>query len=640
MGASRAKPGLAANVWKIGAGTLSTAAALVSILSYTSSVKGLGFAPKKAPPPSAPETRWVGLSPAADTLTALGDTLQLAVTATDQRGAAQVGITPAWTSTEDDVASVDQGGRVVARGPGMTTIVVSVGRVTARSRITVRQIPAAVRLSDTLIRIPEGEHVRPLAQVVDARGGAVRGARPSWQTSDAAVVAIDSLGQAKGMSPGQATLTAVFDDLQAGLPVEIVAVPASVTVVSGEDQRAPVGRPLSTPVIAQIVSRSGRPVPGVPVEFRIQSGEGSTTPAADSSDARGMVRTVWTLGGIPGRQHLAIAVEAVSVSPVLSAEADPVGANTRITLISEELSGQAGDTLVQPVRIRVTDSLGAALSDLPVVWNTPDGGSLMVLGARTDSLGEARARWKLGPKAGRQRVQVQVGNARMMPIFTGRATAVAGAPASIVARSGEAQTGTVGMTLPKAVVVRALDRLGNPVPDVRLALLPKAGSVADSAIHTDSTGQASIRWSLGRPAGLQRMTVRVESGSAKLELTARARSGKPSKLEFLPLRASDASARAGARSQTAAPCHLSPVTSHLRPVTCHLLLQLTDDYGNPVAERTVRFRSASGSVKPARAVTDPEGQVQVRWTPGRKAVKPSVLAEVPGTDARGTLTLP
>jgi hypothetical protein len=445
------------------------------------------------------------------------------------------------------------------------------------------------------------------------------------------------------MSPGEATLTAGFGDFQAALRVQVVAVPASVTVVAGEDQRAPAGRSLSTPVTAQIVSRSGRPVPGVPVEFRTESGEGNTNPRADTSDARGIVRAVWTLGNVPGRQHLTIAVEAVSVSPVLTAEADPVAANTRVTLVSEEMSGQVGDTLEQPVRIRVTDSLGAALADLPLAWSTPDGGSLVSVGARTDSLGEARARWKLGPKTGRQRILVQVGNARTMPVFTARASALAGAPASLIVRSGEAQSATVGVVLPKPIVVRVLDRAGNPVPDVRLALLPKTGSVADSAMRTDSTGQVSVRWTLGRAAGLQRMTMRVE-GAPVLELSARARSGKPSNLEFLTLAAAAGSGRAGSKSQTAAPCHLSPATSHLSPVTCHVLVQLTDDYGNPVAERTVRFWSASGSVKPANAVTDPEGQAQVRWTPARaparKPFKPSLIAEVAGTETRATLTLP
>ena len=49
----------------------------------------------------------------------------------------------------------------------------------------------------------------------------------------------------------------------------------------------------------------------------------------DTSDARGTVRTVWTLGEVPGRQHLAISTEGVSVLPVLTAEADPVAARER-----------------------------------------------------------------------------------------------------------------------------------------------------------------------------------------------------------------------------------------------------------------------------------------------------------------------
>jgi len=234
-------------------------------------------------------------------------------------------------------------------------------------------------------------------------------------------------------------------------------------------------------------------------------------------------------------------------------------------------------------------------------------------------LGGPRARWKRGPKAGRQRVQVQVGNARTMPIFTARATALAGGAASLVLRSGDGQTGTVGTLLPRTIVVLVVDRLGNPVPDARMALLPKSGSVPDSAMRSDSMGQTKVRWTLGRSSGPQRMILRVEGVSATLELTARARNGRPTKLEFLPLRPATASARSAARS---------------------LIVQLTDDYGNPIAERTVRFRSASSTVTPTRAVTDAQGQARVRWTPARKATKASPVAEVRGIEARATLTLP
>ncbi|MGH7498767.1 MAG: hypothetical protein ACREL3_07945 [Gemmatimonadales bacterium] len=618
MSASRAKPGWVASIWKLGVGTLSAGAALVSILSSSSTLKDFVGLPNKEAA-IGPEARWAGLTPSTSTATSLGDSIQLAVTVTDARGATLTGITPVWTSTDEGVASVDQGGTVVARGAGVTTIVVSVGRVVARSRIAVRQEAAGIRLGDSLLRIPEGERGQPLAAVVDARGARITGATVAWRTSDAAIVAVDTLNQALGMTPGEATLTAVSGELQAGLRVEVLAVPASVTVVAGEDQRAPAGRPLSTPVTAQVVSRSGRPVSGVPVEFRIQNGQGSCLPAMDTSDVRGTVRTVWTLGEVPGRQHLAIATEGVSVLPVLTAEADPVPAYTRVTLVSEDLTGPVGDTLSQPVLVRVTDSAGVALADVPASWSTPDGGSVVALGSRTDSLGETRARWKLGPKAGRQRIQVQIGNARTMPTLTGRGTGQPGSAASIRVRAGDDQVGTVGALLSRAVVVAAVDRLGNPVPDARLAVVPRNGSVPDSSMRTDSTGQAKLRWTLGRAAGQQRMGVRLESASSGLDLTARARSRNAAKLEFLPFHAALGSGHSLEKS---------------------LLVAVTDEFGNSVAERTVRFRSASGSVSPARAVTDAQGQARVRWAPARGSGKRSLIAEVPGTEAKATLTLP
>ena len=372
-------------------------------------------------------------------------------------------------------------------------------------------------------------------------------------------------------------------------------------------------------MIAQVVSRSGRPVSGVPVEFRIQNGQGSSQPAVDTSDARGTVRTMWTLGEIPGRQHLAISTEGVSVLPVLTAEADPVPALTRVTLVSEDLAGPAGDTLSQPVVVRVTDSAGTALSDVPATWSTPDGGSVAALASRTDSLGEARARWKLGPRAGRQRLQVQVGNARTMPIFNVRATGQPGPAASIVVRAGDAQVGTAGALLPRAVVVSAVDRLGNPVPEARVAVLPRSGSVPDSALKTDSTGQARFRWTLGRAAGQQRLAVRLDGARSGLDLTARARSGGPAKLEFLPFRAVLGSGRSVARP---------------------LVVQVTDQYGNPVPGQAVRFRVSNGGVSPGRAVTDAKGQAQARWTPAGKSGKRSAVAEVTGTEARATLDSP
>ena len=105
VAASKHKPGWAASLWKFGVGTVSAAAAVVSILSNTSSIKTFFDSPKKSLMGVGPEARWAGITPSSDTATSLGDSIHLAVTVTDARGATLNAITPVWTSSDDAVGS-------------------------------------------------------------------------------------------------------------------------------------------------------------------------------------------------------------------------------------------------------------------------------------------------------------------------------------------------------------------------------------------------------------------------------------------------------------------------------------------------------------------------------------------------------
>lgn len=590
------------------AGGLSAGAALVSILSYTSVYA-----------PLAMKAHRLAVTPARDTATSIGDTLQLAAIATDDRGAVLTGVTPSWTSAEPQVAVVDQAGTVVARGPGATAIIVRVGEKETRARITVLQQGAALRMADSVLRVPEGEHHKAGLWVEDARGHAIRGATVRWEAGDAAVATVDSTGEVTGVSPGSSTLTATFDQLRATLPVEVVPVPASITVIAGEDQRGPAGKMLGSQITAQVVSRTGRPVAGVPVSLVLKSAQGTVLPEVDTSDARGMVQGTWTLGPVPGRQQLALQVENVSVSPVLTAEAEPVAANTRIAVIGDSLTAEVGDSLAEPVVIRVTDSMGLALADVPVAWSTPDGGRVTGLGTRTDSLGESRARWVLGPKAGRQRVRAQVGSVRFVPPFTAQATAKAGAAVSVAIRSGDKQSGTVGKALAQPIVVRAVDRDGNPVPGAPLQVNAIAGRAADSLLTTDATGQARIRWTLGQSPGAQRLLVRIAGENEAAEATAKAGPGEPASIKFVTTPAA-----AGGKTPG-------------KPV----VVEVADGYGNPVAGRSVSFSATGGTLSSARVVTNSSGRASVMWkvTPTKSTKTPAgtLVAKLAGTDVKASI---
>jgi adhesin/invasin len=354
----------------------------------------------------------------------------------------------------------------------------------------------------------------------------------------------------------------------------------------------------------------------VPVRFVLTEGAGQAEPALDSSDAQGMARTSWMLGGAPGRQSLSVNAEGVVNPTLVTAEAEPVAANTRITVVSEHLEGPVGGTLPEPLTIRVTDSSGVALADVPIGWTPGDDGSIVASESRTDSLGEARARWTLGPKSGPQRVYVQIGNARAVPRFTVQASAVAGAPAGLTLVNGTKYEGSVGNVLRPLPELRVVDRAGNPVTGVEVTLLPTTGTLSDSIPMTDSTGRVRVSWTLGRNAGTHRMTARVNGVGRPVEISARVRAAGPANLTFV-----------------------TPKPGTASRAIQSLDVDLTDAYGNPVADQPVVFSTKVGSVSPGRVMTDTHGRAHTRWTPGTKAGQRTLLAAVKGTDARASFVL-
>jgi adhesin/invasin len=596
--AAAAGPGAAwmVQAWKWGAGSLSAGAALVSIIS---SVRSL----------PADHVRWIGVRPIADTAWALGDTIQLAITITDAHGGIVPGVRVGWTSTDTSVASVDSAGTVVARSPGSATVVAAAGGRIAQARILVRPRPAAIWLQgDSLLRLGEGGVSRLVARVVDARRHSVSGQPVTWRSSDPSVAVVDSAGRVTGITAGRGTLAASGGDLVLELPIEVFPVPTTITLLAGDGQRAPAGQRLAVPLKAQIVSRGGRPMAGVPVRFTVAEPTGRIAPDIDTSDADGIVQAVWTLGDRPGRQRSALAVDGEPpIATSLAADAEPVADNTRITP-GELPSGEVGLALPEPMVVRVTDSTGVPLGDVPVSWEATGGGTIVADGApRTDSLGQARARWTLGPRAGLQRAYVQVGASRAVPRAALSATAVPGPAASLALLRSAVPRGIVARPLVPAVQLRVADRHGNPVAGVRISLRPGQGTVAERTAVTDSTGRVELAWTLGPAAGLQRLATSAQGVEAPLEVVARATAGAPARLvlEGLPAAAT---------------------VSRALPQPVRVLV--TDAHGNAAAGASVVFSTRSGAVTPARARTDSTGRAQARWVLGTRAGEQVVEAMV------------
>ena len=605
--AAAPRQGWMVRAWKWGAGSLSAGAALVSIISSVQSIT------------ATQQVRWIGVSPAADTAFALGDTIQLAITITDGHGGVLPGVSVGWSSTDTAVASVDSSGTVVVRAPGAATVVAAAGGRIAQARIVVRPRPAAIQfIGDSLARIPEGGGTRLGARLVDARSHPVPGHGLVWRSADAAVATVDSQARVAAVTAGRTVITVAGGDLTAELPVEVYPVPGTITVLAGDGQHALAGRRLPVPLRAQVVSRGGRPLPGVAVRLGAADGS-SDDQVSDTSDADGIVQLAWTLGQRPGRQRLTLGVDGeTSVATVLTADADPDPASTRIAPVGAPLSGRVGAVLSSPAAVRVTDSTGAPLADLPVTWTAEGGGTMEPQAGRTDSLGEARARWTLGPRAGAQQALVQVGGARGGPRLGLAATALPGPAAALAVVRGGEPRGVVGRELDAPLALRVTDRDGNPVGDVPVTLRVAAGVVAERAPVADSTGRVTVRWTLGTTAGPQRLTASASGVERGVEPVAIARAGAPARLalEGLP-----ASAPAG----SALP----------QPI----VVAVTDSARNPVSGALVALTSRSGKIVPARVRTDSSGRARARWTLGAAAGEQRVAAAEQRSGAQTAATI-
>lgn len=596
----------------------STGAALVSIFSFLYSFGVIGE-PESHKTVGNFGATWLGVSPAADTAHSIGDTIHLAATVTDKSGSVLVGIRPKWTSDNLDVATVLPDGSVIAKGPGSATIIVTVADLAARSRVVVRQSVNSVSFGpDSTIVLGEGER-RPLrVRPLDGRGHLVMGVQALWRVSDTSIAVVDSLGVFIGRMPGKAIVSATAGGAVAHAPLTVIPVPAAIALVSGGDQRAKAGAVLPHPITLRVTSRRGKPVEGAVVRFRGDQGDVSTEPRVALTDSDGRARVTWTLADVPGVQTLLANVEHVDSALAITAEVEPVAANTRMTALSTDLSGPAASRLPQPVIVRVTDSTARVLSNIPVSWTALDGGRVDALSARTDSIGEARANWTLGPNAGVQRLRLHVGTGRTVPPLTVTASALAGAPARVAIIKGDRQRARAGAELAQAIVIRVTDRSSNPVAGAPVFLAASAGTVIDTALKTDSSGVASARWTLGRTAGLQTLTVRVDTAVPPVRAVAKALPGAPANLSF----------------------HEPPVEGPIgRPLPDKVVAVVTDVYGNPVPDAVVGFLTRSGGVTPSRAAADTAGRVRVTWTLGSQTGEQSLMAVVRGTDVESKLLL-
>jgi alpha-tubulin suppressor-like RCC1 family protein len=176
-------------------------------------------------------------------------------------------------------------------------------------------------------------------------------------------------------------------------------------------------------------------------------------------------------------------------------------------LLGTEQNGAVGDTLPQPLMVRVDDVFGMPVAGAAVRFSVTDGASVITPEATsTDSTGVAIAQWVL-LAPGSHRAEAVVESLDGRPA-TFSATASTRGPARAVAASPTQLTGSAGTPAP--VVVRIEDERGEPVAGVRVrfAVQGGGGTIEPVTAVSGDDGTAEARWVLGE-AGQQEASARI-----------------------------------------------------------------------------------------------------------------------------------
>jgi uncharacterized protein YjdB len=163
----------------------------------------------------------------------------------DRKGQALDTAQPSWSSSNSEVATVDEGGRVVSKGQGKSTITVSFGGLSAETPVEV--VDAAiieVAPGQATLVGPPGTTFSLTALVKSSKNKPLA-IRPTWMSSNEKVVKVSLEGLVTSVENGTATVTAHVGELQGAAEVSVLVRdierlevrPATALVRIGDSQR-------------------------------------------------------------------------------------------------------------------------------------------------------------------------------------------------------------------------------------------------------------------------------------------------------------------------------------------------------------------------------------------------------------------
>lgn len=188
-------------------------------------------------------------------------------------------------------------------------------------------------------------------------------------------------------------------------------------------------------------------------------------------------------------------------------------------------------------------------------------------------------------------------------------------PDAITVQAGDGQDGTVGEVLPEALTVRVTSD-GEPIAGQGVVFEADegAGQLAPDTTVTNSSGEATARWTLGTEPGRHSATAKLITGGKSVRFSADAEVGAPAALTIV-----SGDEQSG-----------DPFVELPEP----LVVAVADRFGNPVEGVAVRWEvtAGRGEVSAEESSSNAAGRAQVTWTLAFFLGTQTVEASVDGVD--------
>ncbi len=392
--------------------------------------------------------------------------------------------------------------------------------------------------------------------------------------------------------------------------------PAIVTVVGAPSQSTFAAEPFPQPVRVQVRDALGNPAPAVPATFENPATGPHVIVAASTvlTDAEGIAEAHVTAGTQAGHVQIGASVLGGAAPAVTQLVIEPAAPALLIAAPSTTPQRASVETTFgRPLAVVVVDAYGNPVPRTTVTYALDGtiGAQLSHPANVTDADGIARSTLRASRQAGAFQVVAAVAGVTAPLRFD--LTALAGAPAVVVAHAGSGQLAVAGQRAADPLVVQVRDRHGNPVEGERVTFTAHlaTGPVWLDELETDDGGEVAFVAALPTRAGEHAITATAARGATAAT--------------FAVTIAADAPAYAmtvfGSTPQ------VSPVT---QPFRAPLAVAITDVHGNPVPGVPVRFTTAvdvdAGILATPDTVTDSAGIAQTTVVAAARALSYDVLA--------------